>query len=82
MNTSEDHIEEKKSIIFHLLSANCKVGGNKIDIGDSFSVKVPKKEADVIFVIEQQIPNDKVYKEMITPLMSELREELKQQGIT
>lgn len=61
---------------------NCKVGGNKIDIGDSFSVKVPKKEADVIFVIEQQIPNDKVYKEMITPLMSELREELKQQGVT
>lgn len=58
------------------------MGGNKIDIGDSFSVKVPKKEADVIFVIEQQIPNDKVYKEMITPLMSELREELKQQGVT
>lgn len=51
-------------------------------MGDSFSVKVPKKEADVIFVIEQQIPNDKVYKEMITPLMSELREELKQQGVT
>ena len=58
------------------------MGGNKIDMGDSFSVKVPKKEADVIFVIEQQIPNDKVYKEMITPLMSELREELKQQGVT
>lgn len=75
-------IEGKKLIIFHLLSANCKVGGNKIDMGDSFSVKVPKKEADVIFVIEQQIPNDKVYKEMITPLMSELREELKQQGVT
>lgn len=58
------------------------MGGNKIDMGDSFSVKVPKKEADIIFVIEQQIPNDKIYKEMITPLMSELREELKQQGIT
>ncbi|XP_076762006.1 retinoid- and fatty-acid binding glycoprotein apolipophorin [Xylocopa sonorina] len=62
--------------------ASCKVGANKIEIGDTFSVKVPKKEADVIFVVEQQTPNDKVFKEMITPLMSEVREELKQHGIT
>ncbi|CAL7938756.1 unnamed protein product [Xylocopa violacea] len=62
--------------------ASCKVGANKVDIGDTFSVKVPKKEADVIFVVEQQVPNDKVFKEMVTPLMSEVREELKQHGIT
>nr|XP_034187967.1 apolipophorins [Osmia lignaria] len=61
---------------------SCKVGGNKINIGDTFSVKVPKKEADIVFVVEQQHPNEKVFKEMVTPLMADLREELKQQGIT
>ncbi|XP_017879492.1 apolipophorins [Ceratina calcarata] len=61
---------------------NCKVGANKVEIGDTFSVKIPKQEADIIFVVEQQTPNDKVFKEMITPLMSELKEELKQQGIS
>ncbi|XP_076681659.1 retinoid- and fatty-acid binding glycoprotein apolipophorin isoform X2 [Andrena cerasifolii] len=60
----------------------CKVGANKVDVGDSFSVKVPKKEADVIFVVEQQTPNEKIFKDMVTPLMSELKEELKHHGIT
>lgn len=68
--------------IFFLLSVSCKVGENEIEVGDTFSVIVPKKEADVVFVVEQQTPNDKIYKEMIVPLMSEVREELKQQGIT
>lgn len=68
--------------IFFLLSVSCKVGANEIEVGDTFSVIVPKKEADVVFVVEQQTPNDKIYKEMIVPLMSEVREELKQQGIT
>lgn len=68
--------------IFLLFSVNCKVGANEIEVGDTFSVIVPKKEADIVFVVEQQTPNDKIYKEMIVPLMSEVREELKQQGIT
>ncbi|XP_017790563.1 PREDICTED: apolipophorins [Habropoda laboriosa] len=61
---------------------HCKVGASKVNVFDTFSVKTPKKEADIIFVLEQLRPNDKVYKEMITPLMSELREELKQHGVT
>ena len=65
-----------------LLSASCKVGANKVDVGDTFSVKIPKKEADVIFVVEQQTPNEKIYKELVVPLMSELRTELKQHGVT
>lgn len=58
------------------------MGDNKIDIGNTFSVKTPKKQADIIFVVEQQNPNEKVFKEMVQPLMTELRDELKQQGIT
>ncbi|KAK2585087.1 hypothetical protein KPH14_008599 [Odynerus spinipes] len=62
--------------------ASCKVGANTVAIGDSFSVKVPQKEADIIFVVEQEQKNEKVFKDMILPMMAELREELKQYGIT
>ncbi|XP_015429625.1 PREDICTED: apolipophorins [Dufourea novaeangliae] len=61
---------------------NCKVGPSTVEIGDTFSVKTPKKEADIVIVVEQQTPNEKVFKDMVTPLISELREELKHQGIT
>ncbi|CAK9823680.1 unnamed protein product [Anthophora retusa] len=62
--------------------SSCKVGANKVGVFDTFSVKVPKKEADIVVVLEQQSPNEKIYEEMIVPLMSELRDELKQQGVT
>ncbi|XP_054010516.1 apolipophorins isoform X2 [Hylaeus anthracinus] len=61
---------------------SCKVGENKISAGDSFSVKTPKKEADIVFVVEQDTMNEKVFKDLITPMMSELRGELEQRGIT
>lgn len=61
---------------------NCKVGANPVGIGDTFSVKIPKKEADVVIVVEQLAPNEKVFKELITPFIPQLREELKSQGIT
>ncbi|KAF7405857.1 hypothetical protein HZH68_005226 [Vespula germanica] len=61
---------------------NCKVGTNSISVGDSFNVKIPKKEADIIFIVEEDMQNEKIFKDMIAPLMTELREELKQQGIT
>lgn len=60
----------------------CQVGSNDVTVGDSFSVKIPKKAADIIFVVEQETNNEKVYKELIVPLISELKSELKQQGMT
>lgn len=62
--------------------ASCKVGGSSIGIGDTFSVKIPKKEADIMIVLEQSTPNEKVYKELIVPLISQIRDELKQGGIS
>ncbi|XP_078038624.1 retinoid- and fatty-acid binding glycoprotein apolipophorin, partial [Augochlora pura] len=62
--------------------ANCKVGAATIGIGDTFSVKIPKKEADVVIVLEQLAPNEKVYKDLIVPLISQIRDELKQGGIS
>lgn len=62
--------------------ANCKVGDDTIAVGDSFSVKIPKNQADIIFIVEQIAQNEKVFKDLIPTLITDLREELKQQGIT
>lgn len=61
---------------------NCKVGENTIAVGDSFSVKTPKNQADLVFIIEQVAQNEKVFKDLLPTLITDLREELKQQGIT
>ncbi|XP_018353837.1 PREDICTED: apolipophorins [Trachymyrmex septentrionalis] len=61
---------------------NCKVGENTVAIGDTFSVKTPKNQADIIIVIEQVEANEKIFKDLIPTLITDLREELKQHGIT
>ncbi|XP_023246016.1 apolipophorins [Copidosoma floridanum] len=60
----------------------CKVGDSVISGGDSFSVKIPGKQADIVIVVEQESDNEKTFKDFIKPVISELRTELKQQGIT
>ncbi|KAJ8687230.1 hypothetical protein QAD02_023024 [Eretmocerus hayati] len=60
----------------------CKVGSGVINGGDEFSVKIPEKMADIIFVVEQDVDNEKVFKNLVKPVMNELRTELKQHGIT
>ncbi|XP_008560242.1 apolipophorins [Microplitis demolitor] len=62
--------------------ASCKVGKDEISIGNTFSVKIPKKEADIVFVVEQDSKNEKVFHELIVPMIAELKTELGQHGIT
>ncbi|XP_032678528.1 apolipophorins [Odontomachus brunneus] len=61
---------------------SCKVGGNTINVGDSFSVKTPKNQADIILVVEQDTRNEKIFKDLIPTLITDLKEELKHHGIT
>lgn len=62
--------------------ASCKVGKDEIPIGITHSVKIPKKEADIVIVVEQDSKNEKVYHELIVPMITELKAELTQHGIT
>ena len=66
----------------HNILVSCKVGENTVAIGDAFSVKTPKNQADIIIVIEQVEENEKIFKDLIPTLITDLREELKQHGIT
>ncbi|XP_011166991.1 apolipophorins [Solenopsis invicta] len=62
--------------------ASCKVGENTVAVGDTFSVKSPKNQADIVLVVEQVENNEKVFKDLLPQLITDLREELKQHGIT
>ncbi|XP_011871153.1 PREDICTED: apolipophorins [Vollenhovia emeryi] len=61
---------------------HCKVGEKSIDVGDTFSVKSPKNQADIVLVVEQVEDNEKIFKDLVPTLVTDLREEFKQQGIT
>ncbi|XP_046751140.1 apolipophorins [Diprion similis] len=61
---------------------SCQVGNMKVDIGDTFSAQHPKKQADVVIVVEQATENIKVFNELVLPLISSIRTELRDQGIT
>jgi len=68
--------------VYRNILVNCKVGENTIAVGDTFSVKTPKNQADIILVVEQVEENEKVFKDLIPTLITDLREELKQHDIT
>lgn len=51
-------------------------------MGASFSVKVPGKSADIVFVVEQNKFNEVVFKELVQPLVTSLTNELATKGVT
>jgi hypothetical protein len=65
-----------------VIAAHCPVvSGPAVEAGDSVSVKVPQRAADVVIVIEQDVRNSELFKELITPLVTTLTNELKTKGI-
>lgn len=60
----------------------CQVGSQTLHVGESAQVTAPAKEADVVFVVEQLEENEEVFKNLVTPLVSTLTNDLKEKGIT
>jgi len=75
-------LEDKYFNVYRNVLASCKVGENTIAVGDTFSVKTPKNQADIVLVVEQVEENEKVFKDLISTLITDLRDELKQHDIT
>ena len=66
----------------HMFTVHCAaLSGPSVEAGDSVSVKVPEKSADVLIVIEQDLKNSEIFKELIVPLVSTLTNDLKAKGI-
>ncbi|XP_063988684.1 apolipophorins [Diachasmimorpha longicaudata] len=73
--------KERVSISIPAECGSCKVGKDTVAIGSSFSVKIPKKEADIVFFVEQNTKNEEIYQNLIVPLMAEVKNEFKNYGI-
>lgn len=66
----------------YMITVHCSVvSGPSVEAGDSVSVKVPQRAADVVIVVEQDIRNSELFKELVTPLVTTLSSELKTKGI-
>ncbi|XP_066996773.2 apolipophorins [Anabrus simplex] len=58
------------------------IGGKKFGVGETESLKVPQRSADIVVLVEQVTDNAEVFKELITPLVPTLTNDLKFKGIT
>jgi len=66
-----------------LITVHCAaINGPSVEAGDSVSVKVPQTSAEVVIVIEQDLKNSEIFKDLIVPLVSSLTNDLKTKGIT
>lgn len=60
----------------------CTDAGGSKNIGDTYEVKLPNKQADILVVIETTKSNEKNYKDLVVPLVSQVVDNLKSKHIT
>ncbi|CAH0549657.1 unnamed protein product [Brassicogethes aeneus] len=54
----------------------CENGDKLHEVGEKFSVKLPSKSADFVILLDTTKPNEKIYKELVQPLVLEILKEL------
>ncbi|KAJ8984123.1 hypothetical protein NQ317_017333 [Molorchus minor] len=60
----------------------CQNSDKSFSVGESFSVKLPAKAADIVLIIDTVKSNELIYKEFVKPLVTDLIKELNSKGIT
>lgn len=63
------------------LSVKCTNSDKPFQVGDSFSVKLPSKAADIVLIVDTLKENEPVYKEFFQPLVAEVVKTLQAKGI-
>ncbi|XP_077288489.1 apolipophorins-like [Arctopsyche grandis] len=61
--------------------AQCEVGGETYENDFEFDTKLPQKQADIVLAVETTKANEKTYKELVVPLMSQIVNELKKNKV-
>ncbi|KAJ0171016.1 hypothetical protein K1T71_013215 [Dendrolimus kikuchii] len=52
------------------------------NIGDTYEIKLPNKQADIVVAVETTQSNEKTFKDLVVPLVSQLVDSLKAKRIT
>lgn len=58
----------------------CSVNGKDVAVGDSYSVKAPQKQADIVIVTDTSSPS--LLTDLVQPVITDLRKELKSRDIS
>lgn len=59
----------------------CSNGDQHLDVGDSISVKLPGKAADIVLIVDTLKENEAVYKDFFQPMVAEITKTLQSKGI-
>lgn len=65
-----------------LFLVKCDNSGEEIDVGTSFSVKLPQNSADIVIAVDVVTTNEKIYKQLVFSIVQNLNHELSARGIT
>lgn len=60
----------------------CTNSDKPYSIGESFSVKLPSKSADVVIILDTDKQNEVLYKQLLQPLIQDVTKEFHTKGIT
>uniref|UniRef100_A0AAR5QJT3 Vitellogenin domain-containing protein n=1 Tax=Dendroctonus ponderosae TaxID=77166 RepID=A0AAR5QJT3_DENPD len=59
----------------------CTNGDKPYSVGDTFSVKLPSKSADIVLIVDTQKSNQVIYEKLIKTLIPEISNELHSKGV-
>lgn len=59
----------------------CTNADKSYDVGDTFSVKIPGKSADIVLIVDTLKENEELYKELVQPAVVEIVKLLKDKGV-
>ncbi|XP_075987202.1 retinoid- and fatty-acid binding glycoprotein apolipophorin isoform X2 [Anticarsia gemmatalis] len=59
----------------------CRDADKPRNVGDSYELKVPNKQADIVVTFETTIDNEKNYKDIVVPLVSQVIDSLKSKRV-
>ncbi|KPI95250.1 Apolipophorin [Papilio xuthus] len=60
---------------------SCTDADKEHNVGDTYELKLPAKQADIVVAVETTVGNEKNYKELLVPLVSQLIDALKKSQI-
>ncbi|KAM3956905.1 retinoid- and fatty-acid binding glycoprotein apolipophorin isoform 2-T2 [Aphomia sociella] len=60
----------------------CSDAGSPKNLGDTYEIKLPNKQADILVIVETTKSNEKNYKNLVVPLVSQLVDNLKSKHIS
>lgn len=64
-----------------MISVECTNSEKPFKVGDTFSVKLPGKAADIVLLVDTLKVNEPIYKDLVQPTVQEIVKALAAKGV-